>query len=1485
MPWVKRGRKTIWINPSAKGGKKKVKPKATPDVVLQRKDPDYQKKVKRAAKKADKQASGKKFSGKTARGTTGTSRRTVLEQARRSDTAKLPTSLTREQQERSAKARGKKLRSAAEVVPEIALDVAKEAATLTPVGTPLRAAKAGSLATKIIRGATRAAPKTTKTDRLAARATTLQRKAEGSGRKAARARKRKAKTEAKIQQRHRKAEERMHRSLKSKRERAKELWKAKQPASLTRAGRKVKRRKRAAGTATLGAAAGGTMAPVAITTVGTTGEAVKRDIQEGKPLRTVGTTARVAAGMPAAVATDITDLAKSIAGDKEAWEQFTESQKDYYRTLAKVARGGEEGVKAVQEDVGLIPVISGGLAAKAGVKALGGISRPDPISVRRARSLDRKARTAGTKAEQAAAENKRAGLKASRRERKEDRTREAKRAAATKERTQRLTQTEMEATGKRGKRVDRRIVRLQDKPVTKDVSKANLVPVLGRLGLYGKDPDFILREIKRRRANLKEPSRRPRSSTVTTRDVYDAIIENPEILRDLDDVREVIRGIDEIQQGRSAERHAARKGSETRTPDPQDDRARLMHVADAEGILRPEEEIPHGLRGLTRVQPQKGQDAKRAIRAESQKQVKQAATLRRKARAEEAKARAARRELKTRRIADDRRVAIRQKNKKLRTLERRRAAWAEKVRRARRPDTRKRYEAKVRDLDRQIRDTKATLKTSASRDRLRVAARAARHRERAQEMRERAEVIDLEARVKREMVNRLRRAEALDRRATEIEVGRVKPRKGETPDSMRRQAESLRRAYFEDERKLLDEYRDDVNRVIAEKGYERPVFFRETDAADEGTLNIAQEYTGGKIPPKDKMRIGELARQGRIDESAATTLENLYRDRQSMEMQRHVRSFLDEHTFDPGDGKGKVRTGAEWRKLQSEGKLPPGMTLFPVQEWNRVIHRRSWEEAMGKLNDSLAHDVRVARGEKGKKYVLVPEAAKTEFKNQMDAAGTLLRVGRMAARVQSMAMLGLSPLWFAFQLIASPIATAFAHPNPARWAKVAVKMARDWRKIPKRERDAFSSEFGGTSADIFDLRDSQIALDPQTMTRLAGAARVANTTPVGRFLQGLARGGPLIAGNRRYEAAWRNFTAMLEADKQINQSRAKRAAQAVAGVYDETYKHVQHLKGKSQREIVEFYNRNPDAMRRLVDAIDDANGNWNALTKREKGASALFAFYPFLRFSNRWLLRAAPRNHPLIYAGILNLAQSNAMELDAMGEGDFFSDWGKGVIHGSDPKILDIGRAAPGGNALIELIGEGDINLATVTRPMQPLIGGIATALAGQTTLGQDSDLSLGMQLVKNALTLSAPTRPLGEKVDPPSDVSKMFRILEGRDRSYLEKLGVPDLIGSPTESQAAARLSDLLETASNRPSNEEIFNADPEDIPALRKRQKAAQKAQKEIDELKVELGLATKRELRKVKRKGGKNFQKVRYSRNRGDSFGSSAFSGSSGFGESAF
>src|SRR5690606_17125914 len=141
-------------------------------------------------------------------------------------------------------------------------------------------------------------------------------------------------------------------------------------------------------------------------------------------------------------------------------------------------------------------------------------------------------------------------------------------------------------------------------------------------------------------------------------------------------------------------------------------RAKYMSQARvvAPDVPKPEEAVPMRARehttATTRAEAWKDYKDRRRAAGEARKAAKkalgearkEAADLRSEARSLELQAKAVARERRARKTADERRVEIKRLRKRVRLLEQRKQRWQEKVDRARKPETRERYEAKVEEL-------------------------------------------------------------------------------------------------------------------------------------------------------------------------------------------------------------------------------------------------------------------------------------------------------------------------------------------------------------------------------------------------------------------------------------------------------------------------------------------------------------------------------------------------------------------------------------------------------------------------------------------------------------------------------------------------------------------------------------------------------------------------------------------------------------------
>lgn len=1193
--------------------------------------------------------------------------------------------------------------------------------------------------------------------------------------------------------------------------RAARQWRKRKPSVLTKAGRQVSAR---AAATTLGKVAA--VDPMAVGAIGVGGGVAfgKGFIED--PGQTTKTTLRAVPSMATslyAIPADVTRAA--VTGDPAPIEGLVKQQTDYWRLVSGVLTGQGADVtdpttgetvhhtpeQIVQEDVGLIPPISaaitgGGLVARgiggAGVRGASVRERKLARLTEQMESPDLAVRTR--------AREKRANLDLTRRERHQEQMREAKRQAATAERIDAQFKREF-GSGKNA--LYKQLQKLRDVKLTDKVSAADTVQLIGREGLVGASPQRVRTELALVRQKMKDPEDVIHKDDVATRDVIAALEENPGIASDPRMVK-FQEGYRLMQDARSIERHRETKPEAT-TPDPNDMRAQTLYFAQTHGIPLPEERPLRELEGL--VPPARpGVEARTAAR--------QAATKAR-ARAKKAKRetlpkvtaarRGAERELNVRKVSDARRAQVRSLERGLVTLEKRAERWAEKVRTAKTPELRDRWTVKLADLDRQITERRARLAMSTSPSTLRAVGRVSELRQRERGLKQEAEGELGRAREIESVVYRERRAASLDHRARRQEAeGNL----GEAA-TLRESAKNLRAQAVRSKLKVDRDFDAEVRAELDRRGMRDPIYFRAADVSNRGVLNVMGDYPGSQIPPKELRNMGELAKQGRIAEAGGILLENAYRGRQALEMRRHTKEFLDERLEKNADGEPILRDGREWRQIQTENpdSIPVGMALYPLQEFNRVLQRGAWEEAAGLIENALQASAREARAVPGRQYGMVPKAALEEFRNQMVPYSRTLKHLRTIGRLQSAALLAASPAWFGYQLLASPLAGFVHHPNPVRWIKAIKTRLTEWESIPEQTRLNIQSYYGGTPADAYSMRTVQASMRPETIPNQANAAGYMLRSPVGRIMQTLAnnarKGGPLIAANRRYEGAVRDVIALIQMDKDANAERVLQFGAKVGEAHARVARDLHAIKDKPLAERMAYYDKPENAKARwqLVDALDDAVGNWNALTTKEKGLAATTVFYPFLRFSLRWLLHSMPRNRPVTTGILMNLGQANAEELEKLlgGAPSFFPDWGNIVLHGSEgkPFALAAGRIAPGSNSIIESFGQSGLNLQSVLRPFQPVIGAAASALAGQDPLtGRPTELSPLENLARSLLAVPTPTRSLAQTIGPEKSVySKLFDRIQGRDKDFLY-YATPRVLTDLEKQREAVKASNLMDKA-----------------------------------------------------------------------------------------
>lgn len=705
-----------------------------------------------------------------------------------------------------------------------------------------------------------------------------------------------------------------------------------------------------------------------------------------------------------------------------------------------------------------------------------------------------------------------------------------------------------------------------------------------------------------------------------------------------------------------------------------------------------------------------------------------------------------------------------------------------------------------------------------------------------------------------------------------------------------------------DQDKLLNQWLKEVEAERQKRGWDEPAYVRQIDASKSGDPSALLDFPGGRMPPREQMKRGILEREGRVAESAARLLDNMFRGRVGMELARYVDDFVRRRAKLNGD----LVTGDQARAAWRAGQLSDTDVLMPLQEFKRYVEADP-SKSLGMIEDAFERNVRDAEYEPGKKYIVVDRAALEEFREQLIPSSKGIRAWRHATRAQSLLLLGTSPTWFQFQLAATPLVMLADNFNPRTYFNAY----RAYRKMSDSDKAALQGAYGGLPTDAISGPAQHSIVGPQTSwPKTRKAIQTALRTPAGRIVEkagrfaGIPEGGPLIKGNKAYEAYLRNIFALAKMDKVQNPSLYRKMVESIGVTHRFAADAQKQLRGKSLEEIHQWYNDNPDFMERHAESITDAIGDWMAMTGRERKLASVIAFYPFMRFSLRWTFQAFPKNHPIKMVAALNLAQANAQELERLmgGRPEFFGDWGQILSHTGDGPAagqsaltteyagavpgnpdqenitgaegINLARIAPASNAIIEALGGGNRGLGqTIASPFSPAIGIVGSAVYGQDAysgepLDDDSDTGRFVAALKGLAGLAGPVRTLLD--NEPSEMRRAFANLTGDERNQWQRLLYPDLGSNPVREGAALRLGDALETVANDPETTEIqalyekwkSGADikPE-LTALRQEVDDSEAASKYIDAIMEDQGFQHPKAAgeREARRKFGELYRRV--------------------------
>ncbi len=502
---------------------------------------------------------------------------------------------------------------------------------------------------------------------------------------------------------------------------------------------------------------------------------------------------------------------------------------------------------------------------------------------------------------------------------------------------------------------------------------------------------------------------------------------------------------------------------------------------------------------------------------------------------------------------------------------------------------------------------------------------------------------------------------------------------------------------------------------LKEKGlHPEPAYIPDQSAIARATGD--ESTTGGAKPLPAAQKINEglvwehgLARQG---------YEHLMNEGIMRQVARHYQ-FEDWKRFRVERGiqfEGAYQhNGKTWAKAFAQGVInPKDVVLVPKQAINRLETKTmdgtptEYEQALAEAQ--AARKVSPQDAESGTIYEAFPKVAYGEKLAQVQRSNVPGWISQ-ANSITSRAMLS-TPSFIGAQ-IAAETAQAIAEVNPYRM----VQGLRAYSKLTPGEKARISGVSGETARAIFSPEDLQTALGSHNAKPFRDALGFFRRNVFGRAAKSVLEQRWAGEVNRATGSYTRRAVLTGVVLRDLNGLTAK--FRKVLHIQTEIQKQIGHLKPKEQ---LAYLAERPELLDRYTKRLNDAMGGWTNLTRTgkfpETARAAMLVFYPFLRMSLQWPLKYAV-NHPIKGTALAYLAAENNWALRKALEGEpSFLNYAQipvyGVGENGKPTVINLARAAPGGNALVAAVqGSGSLLGA-----LQPVLAAGITGATGQGPLG-----------------------------------------------------------------------------------------------------------------------------------------------------------------------
>jgi hypothetical protein len=547
-------------------------------------------------------------------------------------------------------------------------------------------------------------------------------------------------------------------------------------------------------------------------------------------------------------------------------------------------------------------------------------------------------------------------------------------------------------------------------------------------------------------------------------------------------------------------------------------------------------------------------------------------------------------------------------------------------------------------------------------------------------------------------------------------------------DQLRNKLRDYRAAYAKAESDFVDETRAAIQRDGLDPdniGYVRDAKRPGPDGL--GKAGIENFYRGNVVA--DQRRSGSLRRKNRADRSGDTFVgQSLMRPRLMEAVNKLSRGFFTQNAVRVQTAKGKsiYATAKEWEAAYARGEVPVGVTLVHSQFVKGAFRGRMAREDARKFDvDENGMPVTYSVGQAGKnitdrnadpgqKYVAVDKKAWDEFMYQVGGPrGGVRRFASRANRFTSTAILGYNPSWAAAQVFAEGLpAFASIGLSPGAW-KAVFEGGRAYKRMTPKERadiDAVTGSAGGTLRQFGNIQDRYGELDydlvrlPPSVKSSKVYEKLTRRRPnsadmddmvagvSGRALRELkdaAKGRSLNEFVLWFGGKYRRAVFSAEVSRR-QRTTLTSLARATLGMRTID----RQMRKMDSKEAQLYIARNPDKAAELADYMEDVMGNWTALSKTEGALAPFVAFYPYLRYSLRWVFYGFPSRHPIKASILYFMAQQNANQLEKMlgGPPSVFLDYAFPIItvDGEQRDVPGGARFSPALSVLAETVGLDD---------------------------------------------------------------------------------------------------------------------------------------------------------------------------------------------------